>query len=261
MIFHTLEEIDDYYLCTRIFILALLFANVALVAGGLNENAQLALLPVLFLREQIGQEEREAAVVVQPPDVHETRVVLAIEDVDALQHALVDGRILKLDELRALGELAHARLSLDERVGAIARRLPSRHALRVHRKVLIAFFLYLLLLRIVVAIRLAIGNNNNTITTAADADLIVRLDENVQLGLAAVRKLRLTCRILFFNEPKLIFHFYFNIFMEWKISFLRLLTIELFAEQIGKVESALEPQYADAELKGKHFAVLFFAIQ
>ena len=74
------------------------------VVLGLYENAKLALLPVLSPHEQIRQENGETAVVVQPPDIDEAMLILAVKEVDALESALVYLSVLESKQLVAFEE-------------------------------------------------------------------------------------------------------------------------------------------------------------
>ena len=83
-------------------VLLLLFDDVTALVVGLNEDSQLALLPVFSLHHEIGNENGESAVVVKPVDVNKTILMVMVKQIDALKHASVYLGVLELDELSAL---------------------------------------------------------------------------------------------------------------------------------------------------------------
>ena len=74
-----MEDVDDR---------PALFGDELLFAVGQTEDAQLARAPVGTRGQNVGQQHRQAAVVVEPPDVDDALLVLALEQRQVVQHVL-----------------------------------------------------------------------------------------------------------------------------------------------------------------------------
>jgi hypothetical protein len=75
---------SNFFKCRRI--IPFLFATLFLVGIGQTENAQFGVGPIGTRRQDVGQQHREAAVIVEPPNVDGAALLFDTEAANAVLH-------------------------------------------------------------------------------------------------------------------------------------------------------------------------------